>query len=295
MNLFQEFEERKIDYANVRIDNWFTTDWAGESTTVSIIIPVNGRTQFNNIISSAFKRAIAWYNRKINGGFTASLTFVEHNEKEEHYELCADWVNYIFVPQNGHRFNKCLCFNVGVLKGVRAEYYLFHDSDILVPENFFELLFENMKDHDAVQAFSGQRLFHIGRELTENILCGRIPADELATTTKDVMPARAGAEGGSIFCTKEIVLGVGGFSDWAYDEYSVEDAAFWRYINLMGRVGFCNNPPIDAFHMWHEASFNRQTKSSDWERYRAFMSMNDEGKRHLLKLQSDHFNKYFNE
>ena len=291
MNLFQEFEERKIDYDNLIKDVDLSPSYLGDEVDVSIIIPVHGRTQFNHIISKAFLSARA----KLYPSRPIQLTFVEHSENPEHQKLVRDWVNYIWIPQNGQRFNKCLCFNIGVLYGPKAKYYLFHDSDILVPENFFELLFENMKQYDAVQAFSGQRLFHVDRYLTEKILNGEFTVAELKTDTKGVVPARAGAEGGSIFCTRELFLSVGGFSDAFYSEYSVEDAAFWRYIHLLGTVGYCNNRPIDCFHLWHEPSFNRQTKNSDWEFYRAYMAMNEDGKKHFLKLQSEHFKKYINE
>jgi hypothetical protein len=289
MNLFQEFEERKIDYRNVQAEFSYVNTGLDEEVDVSIIIPVNGRGQFNSIISDAFLKAILKTQLKI------SLIFVEHSEKMEHHSLCSHWVSYIWIPQNGQRFNKCLCFNFGVLNCSKAKYYLFHDSDILVPENFFELLFENMKGHDAVQAFSGQRLFHCSHDLTETLLNGALPVELLSTNTIGVTPARAGAEGGSIFCTKELLLQVGGFPDWGFSEYSVEDSYFFRSLQLHGNVGYCNNPPVDCFHLWHEPSYNRQTKQEDWNRYYSFMAMKEDGRKHMTKLMSDHFKKYFNE
>lgn len=289
MNLFQEFEERKIGYNSVRIGYQYSA-WHKSlpEVDVLVIIPVHGRTQFNNIITDAFARA------SLKSNLGIELIFVEHGDLPEHKELCQAWTNYIWIPQDGIRFNKCLCFNMGIIEGPRAKYYLFHDSDILVPENFFELLMKNMEGHDAVQAFSGQRLFHCGRDLTETLLSGLLPVEVLSTNTIGVTPARAGAEGGSIFCSKEIFLKTT-FPDWGMTEYSVEDSFFFRSLQLHGSVGYCNHPPIDCFHLWHEPSFNRQTKQEDWNRYYAFMAMNEDGRRHLLKLQSDHFKKYFNE
>ena len=287
MNLFQEFEERKIDYGSIEKEH-LVTDWNfNDPVDISIIIPVHGRTQFNHIVSDAFYKAWNKFNKRVG------ITIVEHSEKPEHEKLCRDWVNYIWIPQNSNRFNKCLCFNIGVLYSNKANYYLFHDVDILVPENFFNLLFENMKEYGAVQAFSGQRLFHCSHDLTMDILNGKFQTTDLKTDTYGVTPARAGAEGGSIFCKKELLLKTGLWPDWGFDQYSVEDSCMFRFLQLMGNVGFCNNPPINCYHMWHSPSFNRQTKDSDWQRYYAFMAMNEEGKKHLIKLQADHFNKYY--
>ncbi len=288
MNIFQEFEERKIDYKKDSTFYYFPHENIFKKD-IAIIIPVNGRLQFNNIISDAFERAIK------NSGLTIRLCFVEHSDTCEHRAIKRDWVSNIWIPRNGNRFNKCLCFNIGVIYHPNANYYLFHDSDILVPENFFELLMRNIEGYDAVQTFSGQRLFHCSRELTENILRGRYPINRLSTSTNGVMPARAGAEGGSIFIKKEMIEKGCIPPDWACSEYSVEDSFLFRFLQLMGNVGFCNEPPIDCFHLWHEPSYNRQTKKEDWDRYYAFMAMEEDGKKHLIQMQADHFKKYFND
>lgn len=288
MNIFKEFEERKIDYSlmqkRINLSDWHLKDPVG----ISVIIPVHGRTQFNHIVSDTFYREL------INYGGNVSITIVEHSENPEHEDLCRDWVNYMWIPQNGQRFNKCLCFNMGILYSSKANYYLFHDSDILVPKKFFELLFENMKGCDAGQAFSGQRLFHCSHDITEQILNGAYPLDKLSINSFGVSPARSGAEGGSIFVKREMIDKGCVFSDWACTEYSVEDSFYFRMLQISGMCGFCDDPPIDCFHLWHEPSFGRQTKKEDWERYYAFMAMNNEGKRHLRNMQADHFKKYFN-
>ena len=286
MNLFQEFEERKIDYDKV----WRTCrnkSTNHEKVDVSIIIPVHGRTQFNHIISDAFAEAIKNIDKKV------SLTIVEHSKEPEHESLCRDWVNYIWIPQGEDRFNKCLCFNMGVLLSVMADYYLFHDGDILVQESFFIDLMKNMEGYDAVQSFARQRLIHCEPFITNQILNKEIEIEKLQIGYPGCKAAQPGAEGGSIFCKKELIEQGCIFPDWGFDEYSVEDSFFFRSLQLIGKVGFCNDPEINLFHLWHSPSFSRQTKKCDWDRYYAFMAMNEEGKRHLIKLQSEHFNKYY--
>lgn len=287
MDIFDQAIANKIDYnelksrCNLRIVNKGPVD-------ISIVIPVHGRMEFNLVITHFLQMAIDF--SKIN----VAITFVEHDDKANHDSLCGKGINYIFIPLNGQRFNKSLCFNAGALFSVKADFYLMHDVDTIMDKWFFSKLFINMMGKDAVQAFTKRRLLMCGQKITENVLKDFRLMKGVPAYSPDIKPAQAGAAGGSIFLSRDIFFNIGGWWE-VFTEYSIEDQTAYDMLYLSGTLGHCDHPSIEMFHLWHEPSFFKRTKQKCWDFYHAFKELPIENKKEFIQLRSDLLKPYISE
>jgi predicted glycosyltransferase involved in capsule biosynthesis len=283
--LISQLEAGLIDYEQVRQTCYMNMS-NSEIVDVSVIVPVHFRQEFNHVLSDHWERAIE------NTSLSVSLTFVEHSEYYVHKDLCYPWVNYIHIPIGKSRFNKCLCHNIGALYANKASWFLFHDVDTMPPKDFFEKLAKNIYELDAVQNFTKRRLIHCNEHLTEQIKRRDCYIDDLRDGSMNTITAKSGAAGGSITCSRELFLKIGGYHE-TFSEYSIEDQFFLDCLMLAGEVGFCDNPPIEMFHLHHQPSFDRITKDEDFHFFNAFHAMPIQDKKHFLKIKSDHLKKYY--
>lgn len=275
-----------IDYRAIKNQCYFKIV-NKEHVDLSIIIPVHGRTQFHNIISQYFRRAIDASGRKV------SLTFVEHSDSREHEAILHDWVNYIHIPLNGKRFNKCLAHNIGALYSNPCDFYLFHDVDILIPNDLITKLFQNIIGYHAVQSFTKRRVLYCNEGLTNTLLNGTDSLETIFENHKDVTTGGGKAPGGSMMVSREIFQRVGGYDPELFSEYSVEDQFFYDKLNIFGRLGHSDRPPIEMFHMHHPPSFGQTTKNEDWAAFHAFHALSGENKQVFADIKRTHIGKYY--
>ena len=78
-----------------------------------------------------------------------------------------------------------------------------------------------------------------------------------------------------------------------FHDYGLEDAFFWNCINEMGILGICDYPPVELFHLAHDA--HRHTKEIDWAFYNSFLALSVEEKKQFIKLMANNVNKHLNE
>lgn len=280
MDLLHEILQNQPDYSTIKENCFFKLPTA-ESVDVSVIIPVHGRTEFHKTITRHFRDAIRVSDRKI------SLTIVEHGNGQQHGALCEDWVNYIYIPQDGKPFNKALAHNIAAMYGPKSEYLLFHDVDIIIPPNYFIQVFKNLKDFDAMQTFSRRRLWQADEKLTGGIItAGNVFFDVVPFSSRHIKELESGASGGSMFVKRNLFYEIGGFDPELFTEYSIEDQMFFDKLKQCGKLGFCDDPEINLVHLWHKPSFNRTTKQYDWDVYDAFKKLNDEQRKAFYKQKS---------
>ena len=286
MDIFKEFELRKINYAEIKGYSTFVLNDIRE-VDVSIIVPVYERVEFHKILVKHFKDAISISGKQI------SLTFVEHSEVPDHMSLCDDWMNYIFIPKEDEDepFNKCLAHNIGALYSNKAKYYLFHDIDTIMHKDFFIKLFRNIRSNDALQSFTKQRLQYCNEEITKKLLSGQERLKNIMSDHADVSVGVEGAVGGSIFITSEMFFNTGGYSPEFFSEYSVEDQSFWDSISALGEIDSCNRPPIEMYHLYHE-NHHRVTKQKDWDAFNSFRALNFENRMCFIKERSEHLKQF---
>ena len=283
MNILHEAQIRQTDYNQVKQYCYFTNADTRE-VDVSVIIPVHGRIEFNHIVTIQFLKAIYFHGhiKKI------SITFVEHSEIPLHHFLCNPGINYIHIPQNKQPFNKCLAHNVGALYSNKAKYYLFHDTDILVPPDFFVKLFENLEHgFDALQSFTQRRLLYCNELLSKNIIENKTPIEILDAKCAGITPGDWGAQGGSIFVPKDIFFNAGGFDPEFFDEYGLEDRFFFDKLNLICKLGSCDNPAIELLHLFHAPAFNRTTKPEARDAVDSFAALSKEDKLKFIQIKSE--------
>jgi len=255
---------------------------------ISVIIPVRGRTEFHKIVTDYFTEAI--YNTKLS----ISITFVEHADGPPmHYWLTKSSVGHIFIPADNKAFNKCLCHNIGVISGPMAKYYLFHDVDIVVPGDFFNMLWQNLKGKDAVQAFTKRRLIMAQERVTRQLLRGERGADFYSRSNHEYMEAIPGAPGGSMCVSKQILLNVGMWDDCFFTGYSVEDQFFFNKLNLMGKLGFCDAPAIELIHLHHTSDHQLTTRPQDLVALDEYNLLSEDDKKTYMAARKHHFLNYF--
>lgn len=290
MNLIEWAENNKIDYESLKKRCIFKK--AADSTPsqvydISVIIPVRKRTEYHKIVTDYFNEA------KHNTSLSISLTFVEHADPPPmHYWLTKSWVGHIFIPADNKPFNKCLCHNIGVLYGPKAKHYLFHDTDIIVPANFFDLLMQNMKGKDAVQAFTKRRLIMAGESVTRQLLNFERPPGFINRSNHEYSEAIPGAPGGSICVKKATLLNVGMWDDCFFTGYSVEDQFFFNKLSLMCKLGFCDAPAIELIHLFHTSDHQLTTRKEDITALEIYNILSDENKKEYMITRKKHFLNY---
>lgn len=147
---------------------------------------------------------------------------------------CYIWIKH----EEGVPFNKSDAMNIGhsLTCNLDADWYVFHDTDVILSSNFEESLIKRIKDPVlplVFQCFGGQRVPYLGveqsnmlRTIAENH--GKISVDSAmsAYQSPDTFWTAPGAPGGSIAVHTSLFDKVGGYdADW-YAGYGPEDATF---------------------------------------------------------------------
>lgn len=248
-NLIKLHRANQINYTAVKdsCERYLTNV---ERVDVSVIIPVMNRESFHHPLVEHLKKAMANFPSK-----TYSITFVEHSSIPKHKSLSRiSNVNYIWIKKNDNQpFNKCLAMNVGSLYSNECEYYLFHDIDLLMDKNYFRDIFKNLERLNprcALQTFAHRRILVMSKDLSNQILNHHINLEDLQP---GINPPHStpGAPGGSIFINSWSFKQVGGYDAEFFHSYSPEDAFFFHKLQLIIGVEGCNDPVIEAYHMWH--------------------------------------------
>lgn len=260
--LVNTFAANRIDYKKIKDDNIVITYNNEERYDISFIIPVRGRTNFIKPMYNSFKKAAE------KSGLKISLTVSEHSENPEHSHFCKqNKINYIWTKSEpGQFFNKCLAMNMAALFSSKATYFLFHDLDCLVQEDFFIKLMYNVfkKNCKAIQCFHGRRVLYLNNELTEKAISEELDINSLKLGMPGIgLPNAIGAPGGSIFVEKNLFFNVGGYDPELFYANAPEDVFFWDKVNEISKMEVSDNPEIDIFHMNHPVTYNANPKLQD--------------------------------
>jgi|11_taG_2_1085331.scaffolds.fasta_scaffold01317_10 hypothetical protein len=287
-DLIKLYKTNKINYNSLKENCTFVLKNTNK-VDVSIIVPVMNRENFHQPLVDHLNAAINKFSTK-----TFSITFVEHTNKPKHKDNSnKNNVNYIRVNKKDHDpFNKCLCMNVGSLYSNDAEYYLFHDIDILMNENYFIDIFKNLErvnNNSALQTFAGRRIIVMDQHETNSIVRDKKNLNTISPTYS--MP---GAPGGSIFIKAQDFKNVGGYDAEFFHGYSPEDAFFWHKLELMVNIQGCNDPVIEAYHMWHPPTHaSNPDKEILKSRWVTFQSLQEEDKIKFINHISTEFKKLY--
>jgi cellulose synthase/poly-beta-1,6-N-acetylglucosamine synthase-like glycosyltransferase len=233
-----------------------------KKNNVSIIIPVRGRVEFLPFLNESLKKSIEKSGKKIN------ITVIEHSEKSTYKDICKkNNINYYFIESNGEYFNKSLCNNIGALLNKNSDFFLFHDLDCLVKEDFLINIFENIniKSSKSLQTFDKRRVLYLNELQTKEILEGQKVIGDFENN--DFEEGLCCAPGGSILVEKDIFFSVGGYDPELFYGWSPEDLFFWDKISKFSKIDICDNPKNEIYHMFHEPQ-NKNMSEEKLELYR---------------------------
>ena len=293
-SLIDLYRSKQINYNAIKSSCFFGLKDI-DAVDVSIIIPVMDRENFHNPVVNYLKKAIK--KCKEVGTFgedkTFSITIVEHSETAKHRHLShLNNINYIWIKKLINQpFNKCLSMNVGSLYSNEAKYYLFHDIDILMNDNYFIDIFRNLKrvtDNSALQTFAMRRVVLMTYDQTNSIINERCTFNDLTHTY-----SKPGAPGGSIFIKSEDFKNVGGYDAEFFHGYSPEDAFFWDKLKSTVNIQGCDNPMIEAYHMMHPPKHDSNPEANELMNiYKNFKRISHNEKLMYIKEIASKFKKY---
>ena len=195
-------------------------------------------------------------------GYRPSILLVEHSPIPELQEIAEEFqCEYIWIflqPQNPYmqlgQFNKALCYDKAFLFGMPAEWYLFHDNDILVPKNFWDMLDQNVKRAKTqfIQPYTHRCLLNlkpaVAEMFREDLTLADQPLDE---SMYNDLTISTGAPGGSLYLTRQRYFDAGGHDPQFCWGYGPEDALFYQKLELLEPIAFADDPPIELIHLWH--------------------------------------------
>ncbi len=278
IDLLDIFEKNKINYKQIQSELYYKNVEREIKADLSVIIPVRDRLEFVEPVYRHLVRAMK------ASDLSVSITYVEHSILSQHLRNSPE--GYIWIPCNtDSKFNKCLCFNIGVLNGPDADNYLFLDSDLLVPEDFFTQIKNNLKP--AMQTFQGRRVLYASEKLTIKFRAGAFSDPTTLGTHPDILIGQPGAPGGAILTSKELFFKVGGYDAEFFHGYSIEDQFFFDKLSLYNRVeSLIGVELVHLFHGIHHA----KTEDYHMKCLKSFQEMSEGDKKAFVEIKAEYFN-----
>lgn len=274
MDLYKLYQDNKINMEALSKELYFKNK-VEDKMDISVIIPVRGRLEFQKPVVDHLLLA------SDNSAVKISITYVEHSRVSEYLQHTP--VSYIWVPCNeDSKFNKCLCFNIGVLYGPKADYYLFYDADLICRYDFFDQIIANLSD--AIQTFKGRRVLYANEALTGKIKQGAMFDEFLNDKHPDVTIGVPGAPGGSIFVSRDLFFKIGGYDAEFFHGYSIEDQFFFNKLLCFSNVESLHE--VDLIHLNH-GSEHAKTPDFHMDILKYWSTISDTEKMDFIKFKSN--------
>lgn len=257
-NLTNKLNSTHLSHYNIKDNKIHLLPKNKRNKDVTVIIPVLNRDFIIKKTLLEMQRAIQHSKLEVN------LLVVEYSNAPKHNLLCSelDLEYFYFKSENDENFNKSLAMNIGSFLSYDSKYLLFHDVDCIVPHDFFDLLFVNVKNTYAnvIQTFGGGRLLYCSEDLTKKIVESDLHINDFRDDRLNIEIPEAStigifAPGGSVMVEYNTFINVGGFDYELFSGYSPEDAFFKAKLELSGnKFHRANRPFIDQYHLHHEAA-----------------------------------------
>ena len=279
------FDLKNIIYNNIYKDLYekIKKKKLNKKRWLTIIIPVKGRLDFIDITLRHLKNSITLTDKNIN------IVVIEHSHNSEYKDICkGNNVDYFFIKSENDNFNKSLCHNVGSLLFKNSEHFLFHDLDCLVKEDFIVNIIKNKneKNVSCLQTFDKRRVLYLSEEQTKNVLEGDINIDTI--NDNDLEEGLCCAPGGSIFIERDLFFNVGGYDPELFYNWSPEDLFFWDKVEFLEKIGICDSPKNEIYHMFHKP----QNMGSYENKKNMYDSIKEEYLGEIIKIKKEIIEKY---
>lgn len=295
-NILDALENNKFNYEIIKKESVVSLLNPSEEFDINVIIGVRGRGEFLLPVIQSFVKAAEFYNKNEQKKFC--ITIVEHSENPEHKDLVSNITDYLWTPGNVvEQYSRSFAYNFGVKYSCKAKYYILHDVDILVKENFYDEIFSNLKDNKCMQTYGGRRVLYMSQELTPKVLKGEVDINSLSQHSPGVnlpmfngQPA-LGSKGGSILVERDFYYQIGGFDPELFWGYAAEDQIFWdKALTVLGEVSYADSPLIDMFHMWHPPTSSTNPLLYEMENYMLqFRNMKKKERHNFLNTKKELF------
>lgn len=143
-------------------------------------------------------------------------------------------------------FTKAIAFNRGV-EAARCNKVIFHDADMLVQDNYTTSMYNLLLKHSGVHICAN--VLYLNEESTNKIISSGI-----VDPNYNLMRSVGYFEGGSLGCTIDAYIAIGGFNE-DFIGYGNEDCEFFDRLSKYGN--FFNDRTENLIHLFH-------TRSTEW-------------------------------
>lgn len=196
-------------------------------------------------------------------GYRPPILLVEHSPYPEIESIAKEFsCEYLWIFLDPRipltplgQFNKALSYDKAFLYGTPAQWYLFHDNDVIVPKDFWARLDANVARAKTqfLQPYTNRCLYNLHPGPAQSIREDLLFADEPLSPEMH-SPLEPGAPGGSLYLSRQRYLEAGGHDPQFCWGYGPEDALFYHKLELLEPIAFADDPPIEMRHLWHPAA-----------------------------------------
>ena len=264
--LWETYKETKCIKTKISMKRYV---YEGKLLPRKIVIPTYGRGYNLECVIRRFKMI-----EKPVEGYSPPIMIVEHSPNAEFEEYCKkeniEYLWFYLDIQNPNtpigQFNKALCYDKAFLFGEKADWYLFHDNDVLVPHTFWALLDANCARAKTkfIQPYTHRCLLglkeHIAPAFRKDLTLVDKPIDP-----KDYNEIMEGAPGGSLYLHRDRYLEVGGHDPNYCWGWGPEDAFFFFKVKLFEPIAYADDPQIEMVHLYHPSAASNSIFHSSME------------------------------
>lgn len=237
----QKFESLKEDTNRIYIHHSDNV----EVDSVSYVVPVrmtkdrnlSVKTVINNIKSQKYPHI--------------EILLVEHDSAIRTNDISC--VKHILVSDRSNQaFNKSIAFNTGVINASHHSIVL-HDGDLIAPDYYTREISDVLNHYES---------FHIGNKVLylDHVNSSEVTRHQAVTQNLTCMRTVGYFEGGSLGCSKDTYIKVGGFCEDFYG-YGCEDCEFFG--RLRDGTNIYDNRTVNFIHLHHGRD---DSWTCDWER-----------------------------
>ena len=233
-------------------------------------------------------------------GYRPQVLLVEHSPFPELQRIAeqfqCEYIWFFLDPRIPElpvgQFNKALCYDKAFLYGTPAEWYLFHDNDILVPKQFWSMLDANIERAKTqfLQPYTHRCLLNLKQVVADMFRQNLALADEpLDDSMYAPIKGIQGAPGGSLYLSRQRYLEAGGHDPQFCWGYGPEDALFYQKVELLEPIAFADDPPIEMIHLWHPPAQSTNIFRVEMDVFvkHIFFSKSQEEKRTYMKHKEE--------
>jgi len=276
------------------------------SKKINVVIGAKGRESYLKATIKYLIHSI----KKANLEDQVNIIICEHDYRSYFKLFCEEnKIDYGFIDLNKSNtdgmYSRSLVYNTAVKCFKSSEWWLLHDSDLLVPEIFFiEMMFLINKSKTWIQPYAHKMVLNINPEHTlflqqnHNDICD-LDIDLLPHIQKNV----PGAVGGSLLIKHDLFYEVGGFDHELFYGYAPEDAIFWFKLECLYQkienhkswychFGSAEYSDVNMYHQWHMPETTKNPFICLMTKIKQiYMDLNYEQIKELIAIKKEYFSK----